>query len=415
MSQHSPDYLACAIQVGDELLARAVRDERGALWWGRGFALDMSSVPDAGMFNGRCGEGWYLNALACASGLERFAEAGRDALSTLGRQLQQPRDTRNLAKRIGVGLTGVGSILYAFGQSARYLGDTTFVDIALEAVGALADFDYGDVGFAELYWGVPALALALLTLPERPTTRRALENAVSWLLCHRIEDRATGLRLWRPRFGPVQAGLAHGTTGVAHVLLCAHALLRSDEAYEAAQAALQFERQLYRPSTNAWPDTFAQPDEQVSTAWCHGGIGIGLSRMTTRSCLHGDAARAADEDIDHITLALRARRVRGPTNLCCGALGQIDFLLRASHVVDPVLSVGAHQLGASISEHMRMHGYRSLANDEAVPDGPGLWQGLAGIGYTMLRLHDPRQFPSLLTLEPIGDPASTAPEDSSAR
>jgi lantibiotic modifying enzyme len=101
-----------------------------------------------------------------------------------------------------------------------------------------------------------------------------------------------------------------------------------------------------------------------------------------------------------------ARRIRRPKSdvLCCGAMGRIDLLVSASRALGrPELRDDARTIAA---ESMRSAtGCGSYELDLPVELAPGLFQGIAGIGYELLRMVDPDAIPSVLQLQ-IHPPAS---------
>ncbi|MCO4098230.1 MAG: hypothetical protein HEQ38_02315 [Gemmatimonas sp.] len=354
------------------------------------------------MFNGQTGEAWMLAHLARATQSDRFAQVATDALASACAVCAEPSAILTYARRVGVGLTGLGSLLFALEDAGRALGDTALREAAANVVTAPLEEVFAEVGFTELYWGLPMLALGLMALPPTPTRDQRLRAIVAALKdAPRVLDPELGLSVWSPRFGRPQAGLAHGVTGVSLALVRAGSYLQDAEAVALAESAFALERACYRPATRAWADTRDIADAHTYAAWCHGAVGIGLARL---SCLRQlPAHHGLATDLRLIADTLSTQRVAGPANLCCGWLGQVDFLVEASSMLDPALAVPAHRWGHSVATHVLTHGYRSLSLDEGVADGPGLWQGLAGIGYLMLRLHDPAVTSCLLTFERTPD------------
>lgn len=394
------EFLTCASRIGDMVCDAARIDSSGSIWWGRGFDLAQSPCEIAGMFNGRAGEAWYLSRLAAATHRERFAEVARDSFAPVVSLFEDSQRTVAYARRAGIGITGLGSLVFALEDAGDILNDDSLRSAALNVVSAPLESVLEGVDYAELYWGAPMLILALLRLQPSPRGDALLRHLVDGLLCNnRIDHVETQLQLWKPRFGPPQSGLAHGVTGVALALTRAGRYLNHTEALDQAQQAFSFERALYRPSINAWADTLSAPDTSTTSAWCHGAVGIGLSRLSQLDIVSAVHASSLVSDAEQIADVLARRRVSGPSNLCCGWLGQIEFLLEAADRLDPQYAEGAYALGGPIVTHILTKGYRSLSSDEHVADGPGLWQGLAGIGYTMLRLHNRKVNPSVLTFE----------------
>ena len=200
-------------------------------------------------------------------------------------------------------------------------------------------------------------------------------------------------------------GFSHGAAGMAWALLQV-AALRDDARFRlAALDAMAYERSQFSTEAGNWPDFRAVNSKSELTesagpgfvaTWCHGAPGIALARLR---CL----AYIDDEDIrSEIDVALNAtlrRGFGGNHSLCHGDLGNLEPLLEASLRED----------GSEWREPVRRITrvvFDSIKEDGwlcGVPFGvetPGLMTGLAGIGYGLLRLADPKRVPSLLSLDP---------------
>ena len=131
-------------------------------------------------------------------------------------------------------------------------------------------------------------------------------------------------------------------------------------------------------------------------AWCNGATGIGLSRLRILRHYH-DPALLRDAGA-----AVRATLRKGFGNnhcLCHGDLGSLELLLEASRGLgDPAwgreLSEQTSRVFASIEENGWICGLPLAV------ESPGLMEGIAGIGYGLLRLAAPDRVPSVMLLDP---------------
>ena len=170
---------------------------------------------------------------------------------------------------------------------------------------------------------------------------------------------------------PTGAGLFHGQLGIVWALARAGRLLQRPDL--ARQAAALLDR---------------LPSEQPSTGAVADGLG-GLAmvleelepdsfpvRRIYRQLTDGGAAAAED-------------------SLAGGWLGMADVALRGVGGLPPRLAERSARLAAAIT-----HGHRAprcgLLGGVTVP---GLLYGLAGVGHTLLRLHDPATVASVLALD----------------
>jgi lantibiotic modifying enzyme len=207
------------------------------------------------------------------------------------------------------------------------------------------------------------------------------------------------------------------------------------ELREASSEGLAFVRGLYAPERGSWRDirtdfearhrprlgtwrdwwaigtlddveeVQAAPAEDVfPDSWCHGAAGIAMSRL---GALHLEDGSEAREEIDgvlgRIQKCVANPRVgaEGPDDLCCGHMGTIELLIEAHRRLGDAESLeAARKLLRRILERARSQGrFQVSAARGTDVFAPLLFQGLAGIGYTLLRLAEPKALPCLLLLE----------------
>jgi class II lanthipeptide synthase len=199
-------------------------------------------------------------------------------------------------------------------------------------------------------------------------------------------------------------GFSHGAGGMAWALLELTALTGEERFRTAALAAIAYERSLFSSEAGNWPDLrklktsrWAGDNGQprFMTAWCHGAPGIGLARLHSLPHLNETAVRAEIDTAIH-TLA---RGFGGNHSLCHGDLGNLELLLQAGQVLDyPRWGAHVDRIAAIILESINQSGW--LCGTPLGVESPGLMTGLAGIGYGLLRVAEPRRVPSVLVLEP---------------
>jgi lantibiotic modifying enzyme len=87
-------------------------------------------------------------------------------------------------------------------------------------------------------------------------------------------------------------------------------------------------------------------------------------------------------------------------HICCGNAGRIDFFLNAeSSLKDPFYRKEALLLASKmIARAKRQEGYSFGVKEKGLPNN-GFFGGLAGVGYTFLRLAFPEKLPSILLFE----------------
>jgi lantibiotic modifying enzyme len=168
---------------------------------------------------------------------------------------------------------------------------------------------------------------------------------------------------------------------------------------DAVSAAWAYERRMFAAYGGTWPTVRGDGGRMTMTAWCHGAPGIGLARACTPAGL-------ADADVPSEVETAIAETIAAPLShldhVCCGNLGRAEIVLtvgmrlgrdawvsRARSTIEAVAGLVRSQG----RDGMRGQGYLRGAAD------PGFFQGLAGIGYEMLRAVSPHVVPSVLAFD----------------
>jgi lantibiotic modifying enzyme len=209
-----------------------------------------------------------------------------------------------------------------------------------------------------------------------------------------------------------QIGFSHGNAGIGLALVELGAATGEARFTEAGLAAFAWEREAFWPELARWMDrkegAVPLPESTVAMAWCYGAPGIALSRL--RALRHLEAGRSERKPLEREladALRLTADRGFGQSHcLCHGDLGNLDVLLEAarqlgadvSDVADIADIADIERHTAAVLAGIERHGPR--CGTRGGVESPGLMNGLAGIGYGLLRLADPDRVPSVLALAP---------------
>jgi lantibiotic modifying enzyme len=309
-----------------------------------------------------------------------------------------------LLDQVGYGLTGVGSQVFALVRMSQFLNRPELLDDATALAEVLTPERVARDRRLDVFWGAAGAALGLLSLYDHTGSPAALERAVACgdhLLARRGTDPETGLRAWATSEPALSTGFAHGSSGIAHALLRLHQASDEPRFYDAAIEAFAWERTLFREDVGDWPDTREQERPLIS-GWCHGAPGIALSRLTALYVLREEDEADVVHDLDRALTRTSEAPVQPADSLCCGNLGRLDILLEAGRTLEnDSLVRQAYRMAEVVLQQVdtgqwvvsRPHEDR----DDRHTSG-GLWQGLTGIGYTLLRLADPDRYPTLLSL-----------------
>jgi lantibiotic modifying enzyme len=191
-------------------------------------------------------------------------------------------------------------------------------------------------------------------------------------------------------------GFAHGNAGIAYALLALAEATGENRFQQAAVDAFAYERSLYSPEHRNWPDLRNSVVGGFASAWCHGAPGIGLSRMCS---LRYWKDPLIEQEIETALSTTWSEGLGNNHSLCHGDLGNGDILLHASEVLhERRWRDYADQIAASALDRANVTGW--VCGNPLGVESPGFMTGLAGIGYALLRLANPRRVPSVLALEP---------------
>ncbi|MBB3109651.1 type 2 lantibiotic biosynthesis protein LanM [Paenibacillus phyllosphaerae] len=360
------------------------------------------------LYSGNAGIALFLAAAASVTGdqaSERLVHQLTEA--TCAGLLDRPQS--GIATELGIGGgAGLGSIVYSFVLISRFLQDASYLAKAERIADLITDSAIEEDTRYDLVYGSSGALLALLALHHATRNPVHLERAIRCgerLLEQRVPSHL-GFRAWNHAAIPLPegyllTGLSHGSSGIAYAL-CRLYRATADASYlEAALEAFDYEDHTYSEAWENWPDyrATASGDEPNyrANSWCHGATGIGMARLaalqmnilTDRTGLERALTRSMGSEWS------------GACHLCCGHYGRIDFLLSASEALqDEELSAHMLKRTAWVLNRQKNSATFGLTMDSRT-GGPalGFFQGLSGIGYELLRLSDPKRFPSVLLFE----------------
>lgn len=398
--------LTSARAVGDRLEALALRGEHDVSWIGlRPTDEGHWSLVPLGMdlYDGLPGVALFLAYLGAITQEDRYTALAQAVLVTIRGQVER---IHSLVKSIGA-FNGWGGVIYALAHLGVLWDEPALLseaDAMVEFLPSLIEQDE----LVDIIGGAAGCIGSLLSLYRCYPSERILAVAIQCgqYLIARAQPMEHGIG-WLPKFGGTKplTGFSHGAAGIAWMLLELAAVTGEERFRKAALDAIAYERSLFRPEVSNWPDlrdfaTTLQANNNnqhtCMTAWCHGAPGIGLARL--RCLQHLDDAEIRSE----INAALKttlAHGFGGNHSLCHGDLGNLELLLQASEILDdPQWHHQVNRLASIILESINQHGW--LCGIPLGVESPGLMTGLAGIGYELLRLAEPKLVPSVLVLEP---------------
>lgn len=397
-------FLAESTRIADEISNLSIRADGSSAWIGIDRLRDSEAVQlvplSNNLYAGTIGIALFFAAHAKVTGSEKSAEMAISAISNLRRKLRSKNAPR-MARFIGTGgIAGLGSIVFGFASISQCLGDAALLEDAQTAANLFTE----DLIIADcertIIDGNAGGLLALLKLYRVTGDKDALHSAIRCgehlLSQRRVGDE--GRRTWPVDIGGNHAlnGMSHGAAGFSYAFASLHDAAGRAEFAQAAHECIAFETVSFDAEKANWPDlTGAKPTWPAQ--WCHGAAGIGLARAATFQ-MKGFDTDAIAGDIRRAFCGVEKRWPNSLDTLCCGTLGVIEFCDEAGLVLDLPnhRSLASERLFAIATAAVRSGDYRW--NSGARRFNLGLFRGLAGVGYTMLRRLD-SSLPNVLTLQ----------------
>lgn len=431
MSSSSPEVLSPlegAVLIGDGLCREAYWDneQRYCNWMGRSMTevtqIDGPITPTTtalgpDLYSGSSGVALFLAQLFAITGDQAYR---RTALGAIGRSLWQITRHPTLKHWPALSLfNGHVGVAYAAARIGTLTGDADLcahVSVVLAQVAEALTAPH----VLDVIGGNAGAIPALLWLSQQPAWKKYRAGAVALgeELC-RTAIRQGSAWVWDAEkaggegMGPVPlTGFAHGAAGMGLALFELHAATGRPDFLDGGRAAFAYEDSLFNAEQENWPDLrsygphdVSRPSLPYAVAWCHGAPGIALARLRAASL--DPLLRDTHVAVAKTALATtrkgieKARQIRRhDSTLCHGLAGLLEVVWIAAHLLDS--DEYRAYVGSVAQELIQKH---ALAEDwpSGLPSAgpnPSLMLGTAGIGYQLLRLHDPQNVPPVLIISP---------------
>lgn len=392
-------FRAEADRIAAELSRYAIRRGPGAAWIGLDWLGDSEVFqlvclgPD--LYNGSTGIALFLAAHAAATGDQASGELACAGIAQLRKNLRS-RNAPRLARTLGIGAaTGLGSIVYAFAAMAKLLDSRDLLADALAVTELFTDALIDADKQLDVMGGSAGAVLALLRVYRDSGSAAVLGRAVK---CgeHLLAQRrvgAEGRRIWVGQGLGANAlahglnGMSHGAAGFAYALSSLAAAAGREDFAAAAAECVAFEDASYDAERRNWPDWRGSGAPTWPCQWCHGAPGIGLARLGMERfgrSLNQNASRLT-ADIRNAAAGVAQVAPGALDTLCCGTLGRIEFICEAASALErsDLRELAAQRLGAVLTQAAATGDYRWNSGKRQF--NLGLFRGLSGVGYTLLR------------------------------
>jgi hypothetical protein len=208
-------------------------------------------------------------------------------------------------------------------------------------------------------------------------------------------------------------GFSHGASGMAHLFFEIGRYFKNDAYLWLGKHAIRYENNQFVKKNNNWPDLrkgwkydkevrkrYAEKYEKHDvvfyttagdmSAWCHGSVGIGISRIRAMNILN-DQSYISDIN-NSFTKLCQNRDYISSISLCHGLLG--DIVLASNMYLElgdkKYLEIG-RKLIDNLIEFKKKHNHfgDGLSSFGEENDDLSLFNGIAGVGYVLISLMYP--------------------------
>lgn len=391
--------------VADLLVAEALEDPAGPPTW-----LTVALLADAtrvqlglippGLYDGRAG----IAAFLYDCGRHELADA---VLEPVSERLDDGDRSavRRYLSGVGLGLSGIGGVLRLFRYRAEEDGaESSWRERTARVIAALSEDVIEAEPATDLLSGIAGLAAPIAAFHRYApsvTSERLLRTVGRSIIDRQHDDGGWLLAPGQPAL----LGLSHGASGIAVALAEIATALGDERFVAAASRAVRFEASRYDAEARNWPDLrrgLKQSDRLAMRSWCHGSVGVALSRIRLLELLDGQGD--SSDWRTQLTLAVEGS-LGGPLtpvdHLCCGNMGRALVLMLAGQVTgDDEWKACGVRLATTVAARAerRPDRFRLLLGIDGTSGLrlPGLMTGITGIGMSLHHGADTRWVRSLL-------------------
>lgn len=303
------------------------------------------------LYEGRVGIALFFAALGFSTQEEKFKSFSLELLKDIRKKIYH----QDLTIIYGIGgFSGLGGISYALYKIGHLLQEPSLIKDAKALLSKVTEEAIRKDDLHDIIAGSAGLILALIGINEPQFFPLAAISGDH--LCEKGLEKDF-------------YGFSHGGSGIAHALFQLASITNNKKYHEGALQALRFENEL---------------PHSCESRWCRGLTGIGISRLACRKLYQDDVEikKAIEASIETLHM--------GAPSLCCGTLGKIEFLLMAAEQFQ--------------DRHLKELAYSSIPTvlkafkEQTQFYKPGLMQGEAGLGLTLLRMVSKQKLPNVLLL-----------------
>lgn len=345
------------------------------------------SVTGPGLYDGNPGIAVYFSYLWKVTQNHRYKQAAYASLRPIRKLMSDLVEPENVNLGSYLGISG---IVYSLHHLGEVFNDNELKLEALTNAKLFYKFIKHDKVY-DLIGGSSGALMVILNLYEQYREDWMLD--IGEELCQHLINNATPQNqgiAWHPgnTSNDPYIGFSHGNAGIVSALARFYKYRPSLQIQEVIHQAIEYENTHFNNQQGNW---FSAHLQKYPIAWCHGAPGILLSRCILKEC--GIFYKELERDITSAYKTTIESQTGKNYSFCHGDLGLVDILM----VADEKLSI-THE---EVNNFKRDILTRMLSSEQIQADinSVGLLNGIASIGYGLLRAAEPGQIPSMLVLD----------------
>jgi len=352
------------------------------------------------LISGNAGIALFFSALEQVDGERNYRSMTLSAINPIRENISEIKKRLKTHDSVNLGIgTGAGACVYALTVLATRLNRTDLLKDA-HKLGKLFDEDRFIKGLhTGLLAGTAGAVLSMLALYDASGNLGVLNRArkgASLLLKRTKTDSQTGDRVSSTFATDMQSGVARGAAGVAYAFVRTYQTLRN--------SPLDANKRFLNAALEAFEQDQIHADKksidraEKDASWGNGATGRGLMLLPFLDI--AVIPEVQEKKIEAVIESYAGDVLKliycGSDTLGCGRMGRVEFLLSAG------LKLGRSEWVSAARRALNPRRKSEEAEIDYVTDwdpgncDPGLFHGVAGIGYELLRASHPEQLPSLL-------------------
>lgn len=293
---------------------------------------------------------------------------------------------------------GESSLVYTYSLLNRLTGNPEYLSYAERHVSIVECAVQNDQAY-DLVYGNAGAILALINLYGLKKDDRYLKcaKAAAKVICDAQQEKGG----WKAATASAPlAGFSHGVAGIIYALNKLNKLCPDEQLQQCILKGLYYEDGLYCEEEDNWRDIRrGSTNGKNLCAWCHGAGGILLSRMDLLGSTNTAINELVKEDIHNAVKSMHHHMYIQNPCVCHGIAGNAEILMTYGRLFhDQSSSSAAEGLYTQLIDSVNSGTFECSRPYLYGFNIPGFMTGLAGIGYSLLRLLDP-DLPCVLQLD----------------